>query len=103
TRYGTKATIRSEPIAKFHIEPHTPSLINANCSAFDQEDYPSTDEADTKFGSILDLTLDKWASKVHDFDPYKETEESELGVYYMHEENQPILSITNPDHKDDDE
>ncbi|KAH9294238.1 hypothetical protein KI387_040557, partial [Taxus chinensis] len=63
TRYGTKVTIRSEPIANFHIEPHTPSQINANCSAFDQEDYPGTDEADTKVGSIPDLTLDEWASK----------------------------------------
>ncbi|KAH9315793.1 hypothetical protein KI387_024420, partial [Taxus chinensis] len=61
-RYGTKVTIRSEPIAKFHIEPHTPSQINANCLAFDQEDYQSTDEADTKVGSIPDLTLDEWAS-----------------------------------------
>ncbi|KAH9298001.1 hypothetical protein KI387_029683, partial [Taxus chinensis] len=63
TRYGTKATIRFEPIANFHFEPHTPSQINANYLAFDQEDYPSTDEADTKVGSIPDLTLDEWASK----------------------------------------
>ncbi|KAH9311495.1 hypothetical protein KI387_026530, partial [Taxus chinensis] len=62
--YGTKATIRSEPIANFHIEPYTPNQINANCSAFDQEDHPSTDdETDTKVGNIPDLTLDEWASK----------------------------------------
>ncbi|KAH9306060.1 hypothetical protein KI387_010464, partial [Taxus chinensis] len=103
TRYGTKVTIRSEPIANFHIEPHTPRQINANCSAFDQEDYPNTDEADTKVGSILDLTLDEWARKVHAFDPYQEVEESELGFYCIHEENQPIPSITKPDHKDDNE
>lgn len=84
-RYGTKATIRSEPIVKFHIEPYTPSPINANYSTFDQEDYPGTDEADTKVGSIPNFTLDEWASKVHSFDPYKKIEESELGVYYMHE------------------
>ncbi|KAH9328784.1 hypothetical protein KI387_000892, partial [Taxus chinensis] len=53
----------SEPIANFHIEPHTPSPINANCSTFDQEDYPNTHEADTKVGSISDLNLDEWASK----------------------------------------
>ncbi|KAH9297975.1 hypothetical protein KI387_029657, partial [Taxus chinensis] len=103
TRYGTKATIRSEPIANFHIDPYTPSQINANCSAFDQEDHPSTDEADTKVGSIPDLTLDEWANKVHAFDPYQEVEESELGVYCIYEENQPIPSITKPDHKDDNE
>ncbi|KAH9313846.1 hypothetical protein KI387_022473, partial [Taxus chinensis] len=77
--------------------------INTNCSAFDQEDYPSIDEADTKVGSIPDLTLDEWENKVHAFDPYQEIEESELGVYCMHEENQPIPSITKPNHKDDNE
>ncbi|KAH9299889.1 hypothetical protein KI387_044112 [Taxus chinensis] len=103
TRYGTKATIRSEPIANFHIEPYTLSQINTNCSTFDQEDYLSTDETDTKVGSIPDLTLDEWENKVHDFYPYQEIEESMLGVYYMQEENQPIHSITKPDHKDDNE
>ncbi|KAH9325500.1 hypothetical protein KI387_005678, partial [Taxus chinensis] len=102
-RYGTKATIRSEPIADFHIEPYTPSHINTNCSAFDQEDHLGTDEADTKVGSIPDLTLDEWVSKVHAFDPYQEVEESELGVYCIHEESQPIPSITKPNHKDDNE
>ncbi|KAH9298525.1 hypothetical protein KI387_030207, partial [Taxus chinensis] len=102
-RYGAKATIRCETIENFHIEPHTPSPINASCSVFDQEDYPSTHEADTKVGIILDLNLDEWARKVHDFDPYKEIEEFELGVYYMHEENHPLPSITKPDHKDDNE
>ncbi|KAH9308615.1 hypothetical protein KI387_036526, partial [Taxus chinensis] len=103
TRYGTRVTIRSEPITKFHIEHHTPSPINVNCLAFDQEDYPGTDEADTKVGSIPNLTLDEWACKLHAFDPYKEIEEYELGFYYMHEENQPIPSITKPDHKYDNE
>ncbi|KAH9328979.1 hypothetical protein KI387_001087, partial [Taxus chinensis] len=103
TRYGAKATIRSKPVANFHIEPHTPSPINANCSAFDQEDYPRTHEADTKVGSNPDLNLDEWEKNIHTFDTYKEIEESELGVYYMHEENQPIPSITKPDHKDDNE
>ncbi|KAH9293915.1 hypothetical protein KI387_040881, partial [Taxus chinensis] len=70
---------------------------------FDQEDYPSIDETDTKVGSIPYLTLDEWENKVHAFDPYQEIEESELGVYYMHEENQSIPSITKPNHKDDNE
>ncbi|KAH9306827.1 hypothetical protein KI387_011231, partial [Taxus chinensis] len=70
---------------------------------FDQEDYLSTDEADTKVGSIPNLTLDEWATKVHDFDPYQEIEESKLGVYCMHEENYNIPSITKPEHKDDNE
>ncbi|KAH9321951.1 hypothetical protein KI387_016590, partial [Taxus chinensis] len=70
---------------------------------FDQEDYPSTDEVDTKVGSILNLTLDEWEKKVHNFNPYQEIEESKLGLYCMHEENQPIPSITKPYHKYDNE
>ncbi|KAH9319562.1 hypothetical protein KI387_021331, partial [Taxus chinensis] len=46
--YEAKATIRSDPIVDFHIEPHTLSPINTNCSAFDQEDLPSTYESDNK-------------------------------------------------------
>ncbi|KAH9296446.1 hypothetical protein KI387_040034, partial [Taxus chinensis] len=64
---------------------------------------PSTDEAGIKVGSIPDLNLDEWESKVHPFDPYQEIEESELGVYFIHEENQHIPSITKPDHKDENE
>ncbi|KAH9312488.1 hypothetical protein KI387_027523, partial [Taxus chinensis] len=79
TRYGAKATIRSEPIANFHIEPHVPSPINANCSAFDQEECSNDLEIGTKVEGIPDLTLDEWANKSHEFDPYKEIEESKLG------------------------
>ncbi|KAH9331950.1 hypothetical protein KI387_004058, partial [Taxus chinensis] len=102
-RYRTKAIVRSEPIENFHIEPYTLSQINANYLAFDQEDHPSTNQVYTKVRSIPDLTLDEWENKVHDFDPYQEVEESELGVYCIHEENQPIPSITKPNHKDDNE
>ncbi|KAH9331110.1 hypothetical protein KI387_003218, partial [Taxus chinensis] len=70
---------------------------------FDQKDHPSTDETDTKVGNIPDLTLDEWANKVHAFDPYQGIEESELRVYCIHEESQPISSITKPNHKDDNE
>ncbi|KAH9301938.1 hypothetical protein KI387_013521, partial [Taxus chinensis] len=62
-----------------------------------------TDEADTKVGSIPDLTLDEWANKIHDFDPYQEVKESKLGLYCIHEENQPVPSITKPSHNDDNE
>ncbi|KAH9313179.1 hypothetical protein KI387_028214, partial [Taxus chinensis] len=66
-------------------------------------DLPSTCETDTKVGCIPYLTLDEWKNKRHDFDPYKEMEESELGVYYLHEENQPLLDIIKTDHKDENE
>ncbi|KAH9296663.1 hypothetical protein KI387_044243 [Taxus chinensis] len=103
TRYGTKATIRSEPIVNFHIEPHVPSPINANCSAFDQEEWSNDLETGTKVEGIPYLTLDEWANKSHEFDPYKEIEESELGVYSVHEENSPIPDIMQPEQKDDNE
>ncbi|KAH9315068.1 hypothetical protein KI387_023695, partial [Taxus chinensis] len=101
--YGAKATIRYEPIVDYHIESYVPNSINANCSFFDQEDLLSTCEADTKVGCIPELSLDEWVNKRHDFDPYKEMEESKLGVYCLHEENHPLLDIIKPEHKDDNE
>ncbi|KAH9332191.1 hypothetical protein KI387_044335, partial [Taxus chinensis] len=70
---------------------------------FDQEDLLNTCEVDTKVGCIPDLTLDEWVVKRHAFDPYKEMEESELGVYYLYEENHPLPSIIKLEHKDDNE
>ncbi|KAH9317519.1 hypothetical protein KI387_019288, partial [Taxus chinensis] len=100
TSYGAKATIRYEPIVDYHIEHHVLVPINVNCSDFDQEDLPSPCEAYTKLGCILELTLDEWVNKRHAFDPYKEMEESELGVYYFDEENHLVPNIIKQDHKD---
>ncbi|KAH9316976.1 hypothetical protein KI387_018745, partial [Taxus chinensis] len=102
-RYGAKDTIRYEPIEKFHIEPYVPSPINANFSSFDQEYFPSTLEMNTKVGGIPDLTLDEWENKRHSFDPYKEMEEAELGIYCLHKENPLLPNITKSDEKDDNE
>ncbi|KAH9294694.1 hypothetical protein KI387_038282, partial [Taxus chinensis] len=60
-------------------------------------------EENTKVGSIPDLTLDDWAQRGHAFDPYKEMEEAELGVYCLHEENLPTPSLTKPGKKDENE
>lgn len=51
TRYGTKVTIKSEPVAKNHIEPYNLSVVNAttvvNCALFDQEDITTANETTT--------------------------------------------------------
>lgn len=36
--YATKDTIKSEPIAKDHLEPYVPTPINTNCTLSDLED-----------------------------------------------------------------
>ncbi|KAH9304921.1 hypothetical protein KI387_009325, partial [Taxus chinensis] len=38
TRYGTKITINSKPLARFHIQPHSPNAV-ANYSALDQSNF----------------------------------------------------------------
>ncbi|KAH9318211.1 hypothetical protein KI387_019980, partial [Taxus chinensis] len=91
----------SDPITNYHIDRYVPSPVNANCSTFDQEDLPNICEANTKVVCIPDLTLDEWANKKYTFDPYKDMEESKLGVYYLHEENHPLPDIIKPNHKDD--
>ncbi|KAH9297405.1 hypothetical protein KI387_029087, partial [Taxus chinensis] len=49
------------------------------------------------------LTLDEWVNKMHAFDPYKEMEESEVGVYYLHKEDHALPNIINPEHKEGNE
>ncbi|KAH9325866.1 hypothetical protein KI387_006044, partial [Taxus chinensis] len=103
TMYGAKATIKSELIANFHIKPHVPSLISAYFLAFDQEECSNDHELDTKVGNIPDLILDEWENKRHAFDPYKEMEEFELGLYCVHKDNSSIPSLTKLEDKDDNE
>ena len=38
SRYGTKITIKSEKLAKDHIEPYVPAAINANLMSFDSDE-----------------------------------------------------------------
>ena len=58
TRYGTKVTIQSEPIAKNHIEPYSPSPINANLMINELEDNGV--ESQTPIEGIPDILLDEW-------------------------------------------
>ena len=54
-------------------------------------------------GCIPDLTLDDWANKSHAFDPYREMEESKLGVYCLYEESQCLPDLIKQEYKDDNE
>ncbi len=63
TRYGTKLTIKSEGLARNHIEPYIPNMINANCVAFDQNENSVVSEASTQVENIPDILLDEWATK----------------------------------------
>lgn len=103
TRYGDKKTIKSKPIANFRIEPHLPSPINANFSAFDQEECLTDLEKGTKVEGIPNLTLYEWANKNNTFNPFKEMEEYELGVYCVHEENSTIPSIIQLENEDENQ
>lgn len=66
TRYGTKVTIKSERLAKDHIEPYNPSPINVvpiavdtNCVIFTDSELASTQELQVE--AILDMLLHEWA------------------------------------------
>ena len=60
TRYGTKASIRSEPLALCHIEPYIPSPVNVNYTA--QDEKQDISEHDTSLVNIPDYLLDEWAT-----------------------------------------
>lgn len=61
TRYGTKVTIKSEPLASHHIEPYVSNTINVNYLIFDGIDFQTISEASKKMESIPDILLDERA------------------------------------------
>ncbi|KAH9301894.1 hypothetical protein KI387_013477 [Taxus chinensis] len=101
TKYSTKATIRSEPIANNHIEPYLPSAINANCIIIDEEDQLVDKEPNTLLEGIPNLLLDEWGTESHEFDPYKHIEEVGLGTYCLHEEDSFIPNLVKTNEQDD--
>lgn len=66
TRYGTKVTIKSEKLAKDHIEPYNPSPINVvptvvdtNCVIFSDSELAAAQELQAE--AIPDVLLHEWA------------------------------------------
>ena len=88
TRYGTKASIRVEPLALHHIEPYTPNLINMNCTILEMDENDIMNEPTTSLVEILDFLLDEWAN-AYRFDPMLETLETGLSTYCILEKDAP--------------
>ncbi|KAH9289487.1 hypothetical protein KI387_033604 [Taxus chinensis] len=88
THYGTKVTINSEPLARFHIEPHSSNAV-ANYSALDQSDFDEVAHVSALDG-VSNMFMDEKTVEEHAHDPFKEVEEHLFGVYCMHEENTPL-------------
>ena len=60
TRYGTKASIKAEPLALHHIESYTPNLINMNCTILEEDENDVANEPATSLSNTLDFLLDEW-------------------------------------------
>ena len=59
TRYGTKDSIRVEPLALNHIETYTPSPINMNFFIHEIDDKGIMHEPITSLIEVLDYLLDE--------------------------------------------
>ena len=68
TRYGTKASIKAEPLALDHIETYTPSPINMNCTIRDEDEEDAIHEHTTPLAEVPEYLIDEWASTFQ-FDP----------------------------------
>ena len=68
TRYGTKASIKAEPLVLHHIEPYTPNLINMNCTIVEIDENDMENEPTTSLAEIPTFILDEWAN-AYQFDP----------------------------------
>ena len=80
TRYGTKYSIRVEPLALNYIKPYTPNLINMNCTILEMDENDIVNEPATPLAQIPDFLLDEWAN-AYQFDPMSETLETGLSEY----------------------
>ena len=93
TRYGTKVTIKSELLAKIHIEPYVPSAINANLLAFDEEECHIAVENRTQLDNVPDILLDEWAASQTYENQYCHMENADLGTYIIHEQNEVVPNL----------
>ena len=59
TRYGTKASIKAEPLVLHHIEPYTPNLINMNCTILEIDENDTANEPATSLDETPDFLLDE--------------------------------------------
>ena len=98
TGYGTKASIRAEPLALHHIEPYTPNLINMNCTILEIDENDTTNEPATSLAEIPDFLLGEMAN-AYQFDPMSKTLETGLGTYCISKKDSlvPILMKTKED------
>ena len=62
TRYGTKTSIRVEPLALNHIETYIPSPINAYCKSCEEDDGYTFHEHATSLAEVTNYLLDEWAN-----------------------------------------
>lgn len=69
TRYGTKVTIRVEPICHNHVEPYIARPINGNYAICDHEDEAANHEPTTLIEEVPDMILNE-VSIDHQYDPY---------------------------------
>ena len=60
--YGTKVSIRVEPLALNHKETYTPSPINMNYTISDEGEEYKTYEHTTTLVEVPDYLLDYWAN-----------------------------------------
>lgn len=62
TRYGTKDSIRVEPLDLHHIEPYTPNLINMNYIILEINENDIENEPATSLTEVPDFLIDEWAN-----------------------------------------
>lgn len=89
TRYGTKTSIRVEPLADHHIEPYMPSPINMNYTILDGSEEDTIHDSATAITEVPDYLLDEWATNLK-ANPIKETG---LGTYYILENDAPTPNL----------
>ena len=90
--YGTKASIREEPLVLNHIETYILSPNNVNFTTNEEDKGYIAHEHTTPLAEVLDNVLDEWANAFQ-FDLVQEEKGIGLGTYCILEENAPIPNL----------
>ena len=92
TRYGTKTSIRVEPLILNHLETYTQIPINLSCISHEEHEGYTSHEHTTPLTKVPNYLLDEWANAFQ-FDPVLEVEETGLGTYCSFEKDAPFPNL----------
>lgn len=91
TRYATKVRVKSNSLAKDHIEPYVPSAINANCVVLEDSELAAAQELQIE--CIPEVLLNEREVENIIDNPSELIQDDGLGIYVLMNQNKKFLTL----------